>query len=113
MLTPSVGGTMKFGQDRNRCSEKKYVTIPNSNCSESSEDSWFVYYYAHVPTKNAKLLTPFWGVGYNYKGTAKLVIGAAIKLCHTANESKHYLVPNYPCFASISSSVLYIQMYTC
>ena len=60
MLTPSVGGTMKFGQDRNRCSEKKYVTIPNSNCSESSEDSWLVSYYAHVPTKKAKL-TPSLG----------------------------------------------------
>ena len=44
--------------DRNRCSKKKYVTIPYSNCSESSNDSWFVSYYAHMPTENAKLLTP-------------------------------------------------------
>ena len=54
LLTPSV----KFGQDRNGRSEKKYVTIPYSNCSESAKDSWFVSYYAHVPTRNAKLLTP-------------------------------------------------------
>ena len=33
-----------------------------SNCSRSINDSWFVYFYTYVPTKNAKLLTPsFWG----------------------------------------------------
>ena len=58
LLTPSARGATKFGRDRNGCSEKKYVTIPYSNCSQSSNNSWFVSYYAHVPRINAKLLTP-------------------------------------------------------
>ena len=56
LLTPSARGATKFELDSNGCSEKKYVTIPYSICSESSNDSWFVSYYVHVPTTNAKLL---------------------------------------------------------
>ena len=59
-LTPSFGGTTKFGQDRNRCSEIEYVTI-YSYCSQSMKDSWFVSSSTHVPKKNAKLLTPHLG----------------------------------------------------
>ena len=58
LLTPSTSGETKFEFDRNGCSKKKYVTIPYSICKESSNDSWFVSYYVHVPTTNAKLLTP-------------------------------------------------------
>ena len=58
LLTPSARGATKFELDRNGCSKKKYVTIPYSNCSQSSNNSWFVSYYAHVPRINAKLLTP-------------------------------------------------------
>ena len=58
LLTPSTSGATKFEFDRNGCSKKKYVTIPYSICRESSNDSWFVSYYVHVPTTNAKLLTP-------------------------------------------------------
>ena len=55
--------TAKFGQDRTRCSEMEYVAIPYSNCSQSTKDSWFVSSSTHVPTNNAKLLTPsFWGL---------------------------------------------------
>ena len=57
LLTPSARGATKFEFDRNGCSKKKYVTIPYSICRESSNDSWFVSYYAHVPRINAKLLT--------------------------------------------------------
>ena len=49
-------------QDRNRCSDIKNIAIPYSNFSESIKDSWFVFFPNHVPTKNAKLLTPFGGL---------------------------------------------------
>ena len=58
LLTPSTSGATKFEFDRNGCNKKTYVTIPYSICKESSNDSWFVSYYAHVPRINAKLLTP-------------------------------------------------------
>ena len=57
-LHPQLRGATKFEFDRNGFSNKKYITIPYFNCSESSNNSWFVSYYSHVPTINAKLLIP-------------------------------------------------------
>ena len=53
---PYLGGTAKFGRDRDRCSEIADVTIPYSNCSKSIKDSWFVSSSILVPTINAKSL---------------------------------------------------------
>ena len=64
-LTPLYRGIAKFGRDRDRCSEIEGVTIPYSNCSQSIKNSWVVSFSAHVPTKNAKSLTPL------YRGIAK------------------------------------------
>ena len=37
---------------------KSLLLLQTPYCRESSNDSWFVSYYIHVPTTNAKLLTP-------------------------------------------------------
>ena len=49
-------GIAKFGRDRDQCCKIDDVTIPYSNCSYSTRDSWFVSFSILVPTKNAKLL---------------------------------------------------------
>ena len=38
--------------------KQRYDTIPYSNCSQSIKDSWLVSSSTHVPTQNAKSLTP-------------------------------------------------------
>ena len=48
-----------------RRSEVEDATIPYSHFSQSIKDSWLVCLSAHVPTKNAKSLTPL------YRGIAK------------------------------------------
>ena len=63
-------------QDRNRCSDIQNIAIPYSNFSESIKDSRFVSFSNHVPTKNAKLLTPF-GVGKGQRNMGKIGKGAA------------------------------------
>ena len=55
-FTPSFGETAKFGGNRDWCSEIEDFSIPYSNFT-----SLFVSLSAHVPTKNAKSLTPFGG----------------------------------------------------
>ena len=64
--TTYLGGTAKFGRDRDKCSEIEAIFIPYSNFSQSIKDSWVVSFSAHVPTKNAKSLKPF-----IWRGTAK------------------------------------------
>ena len=54
----NIGGTAKFGLDRDRFSKIADVTIPYSNTSQSTTHSWFVSYSTLVPTKNAKSLAP-------------------------------------------------------
>ena len=62
---PYIGGTAKFGRDRDRCRKIEDITIPYSNFSQSIKDSWVVSFSANVPTTNAKSLTPL------YRGTSK------------------------------------------
>ena len=52
-------GATRFGRDRDRCSEIEGVTIPYSTLVKINMDSWFVSFSTHVPTTNAKSLTPF------------------------------------------------------
>ena len=80
-------GTVKFGQDRNGRSEKKYVTI-YSNCSDSVKDSWFVSYYAHMPTRNAKLLTPSVGGQWNLGEIGRSAARKSMLLFHTTTVVK-------------------------
>ena len=44
--------------DRGKCSEKEYITIPFSKCSQSVCNSWFVSSSNRLPSKKAKSLAP-------------------------------------------------------
>ena len=86
-LTPLLGGTAKYGQDRDRCGEIDDVTIPYSNTSQSIKDSWFGTSSILVLTKNAKSLTPLFGGG----GGIGEYIGI-LMLC-SANDGRYLIIP--------------------
>ena len=92
-LTPLFRGMAKFGRDRDICSEIEDMSIPYFNCSQSIKDSWFVSFSTHVPTTNAKSLTPL------FRGMAKF--GRDRDIC---SEIEDMSIPYSNCSQSIKDS---------